>query len=56
MVLRLRDLDALRERAAAGGDAARAAVLETQLRQYIDLVHVMRRLTSRFGTGTSVTR
>ncbi len=56
MVLRLRDLDALRQRAREGGDEARAAALETQLRQYIDLVHVLRRLTSRFGTGTSVTR
>ena len=56
MVLRLRDLDALRLRAQAAGEDARAAVLETQLRQYIDLVHVLRRLTSRFGTGTSVTR
>nr|MBK7065357.1 hypothetical protein [Deltaproteobacteria bacterium] len=55
MILRLRDLDALRLRAREAGDAARAAALETQLRQYVDLVHVLRRLTARFGTGTSVT-
>ncbi len=55
MILRLRDLDALRTRAIAQHQDTLATSLETQLRAYIDVIHVMRRLTSIYGTGTAVT-
>jgi hypothetical protein len=48
MLLHVRDLDAAR---LAATTPAAAAPIETQERQYIDLLHVMRELTRWFGTG-----
>jgi hypothetical protein len=55
MLLRLADLDALRLQALARNDNATAATLRTEEQRYIDLIHVMRRLTSVFGTGRIIT-
>ena len=55
MLLRLTDLDALRLQALARNDAATAATLRTEEQRYLDLLHVMRRLTAEFGTGRVIT-
>lgn len=55
MILHLRDLEALRQRALTARDTALAASLETDERRYLDLVHVVRRLTAIFGTGQITT-
>ena len=56
MLLHVADLDTLRLAAARRGDTATAATLQTEEQRYIDLLHIMRRLTSYFGTGHIVTQ
>ncbi|MFO0605835.1 MAG: hypothetical protein U0324_21810 [Polyangiales bacterium] len=55
MLLRLADLDALRLQALARNDASTAASLRTEEQRYLDLLHVVRRLTAVFGTGRIIT-
>ncbi len=55
MLLHASDVDALRLQALSRGDAAQASAFETEERSYIDLLHVMRRLTSIYGSGHIVT-
>jgi hypothetical protein len=55
MLLHAADIDALRLQAAARGDAALASAFEAEERSYMDLLHVMRRLTAIYGSGHIVT-
>lgn len=56
MLLHAADIDALRLQAIARGDAVQSRALETEERGYLDLLHVMRRLTAIYGSGHIVTQ
>ncbi len=52
MIQHLQDIDALR--LASAGNAAKAAELEQQEHQYLDLINIMRDLTKIFGHGNAL--
>ena len=55
MLLHLQDLEHSRQKAITANDTVTAQALEQQVRQYLDLVNVVRNVTKHFGSGTSQT-
>jgi hypothetical protein len=55
MLLHLQDMEAVRQKAIAANDTAKAQSVEQQERKYLDLVNTVRNLSKHFGYGDSQT-
>jgi hypothetical protein len=55
MLIHLKDMEAVRQKALGANDTTTAQQVEQQERKYLDLINVVRNLTSFFGYGNSQT-